>query len=104
MINTINGTGKIHPQPITLSEDGFRVQGLIEALNRAGFKGDIFRTVKLHGHLPDWDKARWEQAERELAEARLLLACQRSQTMNMTEIGEVIEEGIFEDDDEPFDW
>ncbi|MEE8300868.1 MAG: hypothetical protein V3S24_00370, partial [Candidatus Tectomicrobia bacterium] len=103
VVNTINGTGQSHPQPITLSEDALRVQGLTQALNRAGFKGDIFRTVKLHGHLPDWDKARWEQAELELAQAYKLLAHQRSQTMNMTGIGEVIGEDIYEED-EQIDW
>ena len=100
VINTSNGAGQIHTQPITLSEDGFRVQGLTEVLDRAGCKGDIFRTVKLHGYLPDWDKARWEQAERELAEAHELLARQRSQAMNMTGMQDMIEKDIFEEDEQ----
>ncbi len=103
MINTINGAGQIHTQPMTLSEDAFRVQGLIEALDRAQCKGDVFRTVQQHGYLPDWDKARWGQAELELAEARVLLARQRSQAMHMTGMQDMIGEGIFEDDEEPFD-
>jgi len=103
MVHTINGAGQIHPQPMTLSEDAFRVQGLNEVLDRAGCKGDIFRTVKLHGYLPDWDKKRWEQAERELAEAHDLLARQRSQAMDMTSLEDMIGEDIYEDD-EPLDW
>ncbi len=104
MINTINGTGNIHPQPMTLSEDGLRVQGLTEALDRAQFKGDVFRTVQQHGYLLDWDKERWEQAELELAEAHVLLARQRSQAMDMTSMQDMMMgEDIYEED-EQIDW
>ena len=89
---------------MTLSEDAFRVQGLIEALDRAGFTGNIFRTVQQHGYLLDWDNERWEQAEIALAHARVLLAHQRSQAMKMTGMHDMIGEDIFEDDEEPFDW
>jgi len=53
MVNTINGAGQSHPQPMTVSEDALRVQGLNQALDRAGFTGDIFRTVQQHGYLPE---------------------------------------------------
>jgi len=104
VINPINGTEQIHPQPIVLSEDALRVQGLTEALNRAGFKGDVFRTVKLHGHLPDWDKARWEQAELELAQAYKLLARQRSQAMDMTSMQDMMMGEDIWEDDEQINW
>jgi len=103
VITTTNGTEQIHPQPIMLSEDALRVQGLTEALDRAQCKGDIFRTVQQHGYLPEWTRERWKQAEIELTQARLLLARQRSQTMSMTSIQDMMGEDIFEDDDEPFD-
>ncbi len=104
IITISNGAGQSHPQPTTLSEDAFRVQGLTEALNRAGFKGDVFRTVTLHGYLPDWDKERWEQAEKELAEAHELLARQRSQAMDMTSMQDMMMgEDIYEDDDQEYD-
>ena len=102
--NTSTGVRQSHPQPIVLSEDALRVQGLTEALDRAGFKGDIFRTVKLHGHLPDWDKARWEQAEKEVAEAHKFRARQRSQAMNMTGMHEMIGGEDMDEDDEQIDW
>ena len=87
-----------------MSEDALRVQGLTEALDRAGFKGDIFRTVQQHGHLPEWTRERWEQAELELAEAHELLAYQRSQAMDMTSMQDMIGgEDIYEDD-EQIDW
>ena len=104
MVHTTNGAGQIHPQPIILSEDALRVQGLTEALDRAQCKGDIFCTVQQHGYLPEWTRERWEQADIELTQARFLLARQRSQTMSMTSIQDMMGEDIFEDDDEPFDW
>ena len=103
-MNTRNGTGQSHPQPITLSDDAFRVQGLTQALDRAGFTGDVFRTAKLHGYLPEWNRERWEYAEKELAEAHELLARQRSQAMDMTSMQDMMmREDIYEDDDQEYD-
>ncbi len=104
VMNTRNGTGQSHPQPIPLSDDAFRVQGLTQALARAGFTGDVFRTAKLHGYLPEWNRERWEYAEQELAEAHELLARQRSRAMDMTSMQDMVRgEDIDEDDDHEYD-
>jgi hypothetical protein len=92
--------GKVDEQPIELSEDALIVQTLTADLNRAGVKGDIFGIVRRNGYLRDWDKERWERAEQEIAQARLLWARQQYQAMDMTSIGDVFEEGI--DDDGSF--
>ena len=64
-------------------------------------KSDVFRHVKRHGYLRDWDQERWGRAEQELAQARLLQATRRYQAMGRTSIREVIGEGV--DEDEPPD-
>ena len=80
-----------------LSKDALTVQRVTADLQRAGVTRDVFRTVKKHGFLPDWDQARWHQAEEELAQARLLQARRRYQAMGLTGMQEVIGEGVDED-------
>ena len=78
---------------IALSEDALTVQVLSEDLQRTGFTGDVFRTVKRQGYLQDWDRQRWLQAEQEVMQARWLQARQRYQAMEMMCIQEVIDDG-----------
>jgi hypothetical protein len=86
--------GKVDEQPIELSEDALIVQTLTADLNRAGVKGNIFRIVQRNGYLRDWDKERWERAEQEIAQARLLQARKRCQGIEMTSVEDVIGDGI----------
>src|SRR5687768_2467389 len=87
---------EVNEQPV-LSDDALTVQTVTADLQRAGVTRDVFRTVKKHGYLRDWDQARWRQAEEELAQARLLQAHRRYQAMGLTRIQEVIGEGVDED-------
>jgi hypothetical protein len=89
--------GEVNEQPFELSEDALIVQTLTADLQRAGVAGDVFRIVQKHGYLQNWDKERWLQAERELAQARLLQARQRYRAIRMASIQEVIEENSHED-------
>ena len=93
-------SAEVNEQP-ALSEDALTFQTVTADLQRAGVTRDVFRTVKRHGYLRDWDQARWHRAEQELAEARLLQATRRYQAMGLARIQEVIEEGL--DEDEPLD-
>ena len=88
------GVGHVDEQPIELSQDALIVQTLTVDLKNAGITGDVFRIVKRNGYLQDWNKERWLQAERELAQARLLQARQRYEEMKMTSLGEIIDEDI----------
>ena len=88
-------------EPPALSKDALTVQMLTADLQKAGVTRDVFRTVKKHGYLRDWDQDRWSRAEQELAEARLLQTTRCYQAMDKTSIQEVIEEGV--DEDEPLD-
>src|SRR5688572_7110749 len=90
-------SGEVHEQP-GLSEDALIVQTVTADLERAGVTSDVFGMVKRHGHLRDWDQARWLQAEQELAQARLLQARRRYQAMGLTRMQEVMGEGLDEDD------
>jgi hypothetical protein len=81
-----------------LSEDALIVQTVTADLQRAGVTRDVLRLVQSHGHLRDWDQARWLQAEQELAQARLLQARRRYQAMGLTRMQEVMGEGLDEDD------
>lgn len=90
--------GDSYEQEFELSEDALIVQTLTADLKRAGVVGDIFRIVKQNGYLQDWDKERWLQAEQELAQAQMLWARQRCQGMDMTSVGDVIEEGNSDDE------
>ncbi len=60
-------------------------------------------TSREHGYLLEWTQERWENAEIELAHARLVRARQQYQAMERTAVEERIEEDVYEDD-EPLDW
>jgi hypothetical protein len=92
-----DSSAEVNEQPV-LSDDALTVQTLTADLQRAGVKSDVFRTVKKHGYLRDWDQERWRQAEEELAQARLLQARRRYQAMGRTSIQEVIGESVNEDE------
>jgi hypothetical protein len=93
-------SAEVNEQP-ALSEDARIVQTVTADLQRAGVKSDVFRYVKRHGYLQEWDQERWHRAEQELAESRLLQTTRRYQAMGRTSIQEVIGEGV--DEDEPPD-
>ena len=50
-------------EPPALSEDALIVETVTADLQRAGVTRDVFRTVKKHGYLRDWDQDRWSRAE-----------------------------------------
>ena len=87
---------EVNEQP-ALSEDALIVQTVTADLQQAGVKSDVFRHVKRHGYLRDWDQKRWHQAEQELAQARLLQTTRNYQAMGKPSIQEVWE-GVDEDD------
>jgi len=88
---------EVNEQP-ALSKDALTVQTLTADLQRAGVKSDIFRHVKRHGYLRDWDQERWGRAEQELAQARLIQATRRYRAMGITSKQPVMGEGVNEDD------
>jgi hypothetical protein len=96
LITSADRVGEVNEKPFELSQDALIVQTVTADLQRAGVKGAVFGIVQRHGYLPDWDKERWERAEMELAQARLLWARQRCQVKDMTSFGDVIEESIHE--------
>ena len=71
-----DGVGQVDEQPLTLSEDAVIVQTITADLARAGVTGEVLRLVQRHGYLPDWDKERWERAERECAHMGVMRARQ----------------------------
>jgi hypothetical protein len=77
-------------QPIELSKDALIVQTMTADLHKAGVTGDVLQTVKRHGYLRDWARDRWERAEQELAQARLLQARQRYQEMDVTAVSDIL--------------
>jgi len=87
----------VNEQP-ALSEDALTVQTLTADLQGVVVKSDVFRTVKMHGYLRDWDQERWGRAEQELTQARLLQATRRYRAMGITNIQEVFGEGLYEDE------
>jgi hypothetical protein len=93
-------SGEAHEQ-LGLSEDALIVQTVTADLQRAGVTNDVFGMVQRHGYLREWDQDRWLQAEQELAQARLLQARRRYQTMDINSMQEVMGEGV--DEDEPPD-
>ena len=84
-----------------LSEDALIVETVTADLQKAGVRSDVFRHVKRHGYLRDWDQKRWHQAEQELAQARLLQTTRNYPAMGKPIIQEVFGEGVYED--EPLD-
>jgi hypothetical protein len=95
-----NRTGQVNEQPIELSKDALIIQTITADFQRAGIEGKIFPLVQRHGYLHDWRPERWEKAEQDLVQARLLRARQRQQELAMARIQEVMVEE--DDEDEPF--
>ena len=93
-------SGEVNEQP-ALSEDALTIQTLTADLQGVVAKTDVFRTVKKHGYLPDWDQKRWHQAEQELVQARFLQTTRNYQAMGKPIIQEVFGQGVYED--EPLD-
>jgi len=90
-------SSEVDEQP-ALSEDARIVQTVTADIQRAGVKSDVFRHVKRHGYLQEWDQERWRRAEQELAQARLLQTTRNYQAMGRPNIKEVFGEGVYEDE------
>ncbi len=89
--------------PLVGSKDALVVETLTADLKQAGVGGDLFALVQRHGYLQDWDRGRWERAEREGAQARLFRARQRYEMIGMTRTRDVIPEAVY-GDEPPVDW
>ena len=85
-------------QPIEISHDALIVQTLTADLHKARVTGNMLQTVQRHGYLRDWARDRWERAEQELAQARLLQVRQRYQEMAMSTVGDILEADSLERD------
>jgi hypothetical protein len=83
--------------PLAGSKDALVVETLTADLKQAGVGGDLFALVQRHGYLRDWDRERWERAEREIAQARLFRARQRYEITGMTKTWDIIPETVHED-------
>ena len=90
-------SAEVNEQP-ALSKDALTVQTFTADLQGVVVKSDVFRYVKRHGYLQEWDQERWHRAEQELAESRLLQATRRYQAMGRPSIQEVFGEGVYEDE------
>jgi hypothetical protein len=63
------------------------------------------QSIQEHGYLLDWTQERWENAQIELAQARLVRARQQygaTETTGMEDM--MMGEDIWKDDDEDIDW
>jgi hypothetical protein len=89
---------RVSDQSIERSKDALIVQTVTADLHKAGVTGDVLRMVQRHGYLRDWNRDRWEQAEQELAQARLHPARQRCQETDITAIGDILEADSRESD------
>jgi len=89
--------------PLVRSKDALVVETLTADLKQAGVGGDPFALVQRHGYLQDWDRRRWERAEREVAQARLFRVRQRYERTRMVRARDVIPETVHEDQP-PVDW
>ncbi len=87
--------------PIALSEDARTFQVYTRSFERAQLPGGL-ESVQEQGHLLDWTLERWDRAQLELAQARLR-ARQQYGAMDMTGMQDMIEEDVW-DDDEQIDW
>ena len=83
--------------PLAGPKDALVVETLTADLKQAGVEGDLFALVQRHGYLQDWDRERWERAEREIAQARLFHARQRYEITGMTKTRDIIPETVHED-------
>ncbi len=90
-------------QPIALSDDARTFQVYTTTFERVGTTDGTLHSIQEHGYLLDWTQERWENAEIELAQARLVRARQQYGAMEMTGMQERIGEDVYEDD-APCDW
>jgi hypothetical protein len=91
------GSRLMEPRSFAESKDALVVETLTADLKQAGVGGDPFALVQRHGYLQDWDRVRWDQAEREVAQTRLFRARQRYERIGMTRTRDVISEAVHED-------
>ena len=83
-----------------LSEDAITVQVYTRSFERAHMGDGTLQGIQGHGHLLDWSQERWDRAQLELAQARLVRARQQYGAMDMQDI---MGEDVYEDD-EQIDW
>jgi hypothetical protein len=83
--------------PLAGSKDALVVETLTADLKQVGVGGDLFALVQRHGYLQDWDRERWERAEREVAQVRLFRARQRYEITGMTRARDILPEAVHED-------
>ncbi len=91
---------QVEEQPIALSEDAITFQAYTRTFERTGITDGTLQGIQEHGYLLNWTRERWENAQIELAQARLVRARQQ---YGATSMQDVIEEDIYEDD-EQIDW
>ncbi|MEE9149428.1 MAG: hypothetical protein V3U27_18770, partial [Candidatus Tectomicrobia bacterium] len=91
---------QVQEQSIELSEDAITFQAYSRTFERLGITDGTLESIQEHGYLKDWTQERWDRAQLELAQARLVRARQQ---YGATSMQDVIEEDIYEDD-EQIDW
>jgi len=94
---------QVQEQPIALSEDARTFQVYTKTFERVRSTDGTLQSIQEHGYLLEWTQERWENAEIELAHARLVRARQQYQAMERTAGEERIEEDVYEED-APLDW
>ncbi len=91
---------QVQEQSIELSEDARTFQVYTRSFERAQLPGGL-ESVQEQGNLLDWTQERWDRAQLELAQARLVRARQQYRATGMEDM--MIEKDVYEDD-EPLDW
>ena len=76
--------------PIELSEDAITFQAYSRTFERTGITDGTLQSIQEHGYLLDWTQERWENAQIELAQARLVRARQQYQEMDTTGIQDMM--------------
>ncbi len=95
---------QVQEQPIALSEDARTFQAYTKTFEHARITDGTLQSMQEHGYLQDWTQERWENAEIELAHARLVRARQQYQAMDTTGMQDMMGEDIYEDDEQHGDW
>jgi len=91
---------QVEEHPRELSQDARTFQAYSRTFERVGRTDGTLQSIQEHGYLLDWTQEQWENAHIELAQARLVRARQQ---YGATSMQDVIEEDIFEKD-EQIDW
>ena len=94
---------QVEEQPIELSEDAITFQAYTRTFERIGITDGTLQSIQEHGYLLDWTQEHWENAQIELAQARLVRARQQYGATWTTGMLDGIEEDVCEDD-EQIDW